>query len=109
MKTKFCTNCGKEIDEEAIICVGCGFEFRKVKPVDENPVNVFGFVGIAFSLLSFFFGVIALVVGLICSIVGLFVKKGSKTPAVIGLVISIVAIIFQFILFSYLFNGFDFM
>jgi len=29
MGTKFCTNCGKQIDEKAEICVGCGVKVEK--------------------------------------------------------------------------------
>jgi len=29
MGTKFCTNCGKQIDEKAEICVGCGVRVEK--------------------------------------------------------------------------------
>jgi TM2 domain-containing membrane protein YozV len=45
MKTKFCQNCGNEVDEKADICLGCGVKI--IKANDKNP-------GIA-AILSFLF------------------------------------------------------
>ena len=55
----FCRNCGKEINENASICLNCG---ASVKPVakDSNSMAIVGFI------MSFFVSI----AGLICSIVG---------------------------------------
>ena len=29
--TKFCSKCGKEIDDEAVICIGCGCEIGRTR------------------------------------------------------------------------------
>lgn len=46
--TKFCQNCGKEIDEKAEVCVGCGV---RVKNEQSEPKK-----WLTALLLSFFFG-----------------------------------------------------
>ena len=35
---KYCTNCGKELDEKSKFCVSCGVEVKKeeVKPVEKK-------------------------------------------------------------------------
>jgi len=43
----FCENCGKEIDDKAVFCVGCGcstVQVKKVQPKEKGSVNVFGLV-----------------------------------------------------------------
>lgn len=52
---KFCSKCGKEIHDEAVICVHCGCSTGDSKPMEEDNVSV----GLCF--LSFFiplFGII---------------------------------------------------
>lgn len=77
----FCTNCGKEINDNAVICPNCGVPTANLKqqsapapaPVSEttNTLAIVGFV------LSFFTGL----VGLIVSILG---YNKSKEPEMNG-------------------------
>lgn len=107
----YCTNCGKEIDDKAVICVNCGvatgnFIAKDVVSVQPNgetkPINGFGIAGFAVGISSLWFGVffcVAPIVGLILSIVGM--KNRSKCTscnglAIAGLVLSIVALVLWF-------------
>ncbi len=91
-----CKNCGKEISDNAAVCVHCGVSTANaqqqviVKNAPNNGVAIAGFV------LSFFS--FAAVIGLILSIVGL---QKSKTPefngkgrglAIAGIVLSCITI-----------------
>ena len=58
----FCKNCGKEIDDRAMVCPNCGVQAGTVAPA-ENKTNVLAIVG-------FIFAFIMPIVGLICSIIG---------------------------------------
>lgn len=33
---KFCSNCGKELNENADVCLGCGMQIKKEIPVDNK-------------------------------------------------------------------------
>ena len=36
----FCYKCGKEIDDEAIVCVHCGAKTKNLKKDEKKPVTV---------------------------------------------------------------------
>ena len=85
----FCKNCGKEIDDRAVVCPYCGVQVGGLDTVQEktNTLAIVGFI------LSFFIAI----AGLICSIIALkrapsFGGNG-KGLATAGIVISIVAIV----------------
>ena len=46
-ETKYCINCGAEIDEKAVICPKCGVQQARIQNNEKNP-------GVA-AILSFFF------------------------------------------------------
>ena len=37
--SKFCSNCGKEINENADVCLGCGIEIKKDIDTSKNNTN----------------------------------------------------------------------
>ena len=85
----FCKNCGKEIDDRAVVCPYCGVQVGGLDAAQEktNTLAIVGFI------LSFFIAI----AGLICSIIALkrapsFGGNG-KGLATAGIVISIVAIV----------------
>lgn len=106
---KYCTYCGKEICDDAVICTNCGglaepngIETPSTTLADNqkteqstkcNILCILGFV------LSFFFGI----VGLILSCIGLSQaqKRNEKCQglAIAGIVISCLAIVAHIILF----------
>ena len=89
----FCPNCGKVIDDKAVICPYCGVATGK-NQVSESSSNTLSIVGFIF---SFFIPI----VGLICSIIGM--KKSTtlngkgKGLAVAGIIISIISIVISVI------------
>ena len=84
----FCPNCGKFIDDRAVICPYCGVEIVR-RNVPENESNGSAVAGFILSLFIPF-------LGLIFSIIGL--KKANeiggngKGLAVAGIIISILSI-----------------
>ena len=45
---KFCSNCGKEINENAVVCLGCGCAIEKEQPTPKNSytaIKVFMLLG----------------------------------------------------------------
>lgn len=93
----FCKNCGKEIDDNAAVCVHCGVltTTQQQAPVnDESKKNTMATVGFVFSFL-------VAIVGLICSIIGLnrASKQGlnGKGLAIAGIIISAANMLLGFI------------
>ena len=96
----FCKNCGKEIDDNASICIYCGVATGKQENVNvEKKVNGFGIAGFVVSLLSLWLGMyfmIASIVGLVLSIVGMCMSKKCTSCnglAIAGLVIGIISLV----------------
>ncbi len=92
---KYCRKCGKELDDNAVVCPHCGVlvDDNALKP--KSTTNTIAIVGFIFSFL------IALV-GLICSIIGL--KKSAETGtgrglSIAGIVIAIVNMVLGFIFY----------
>ena len=85
----FCKNCGKEIDNKAVVCPNCGVatDAFTERHEEQNILAIVGFI------LSFFIAI----AGLICSIIGYknapqFGGKG-KGLALAGIIISIVSMV----------------
>lgn len=103
----FCTNCGKEIDDNAVVCPGCGVPTDNMKksvapapaaaPAQKNTMALVGFI---LSLLGFN------VIALILSIVGLTNCKkpeyngDGKGFAIAGIIISSIYIVIIIILYA---------
>lgn len=85
----YCDNCGREIDDRAVICPHCGVAVGKRAMQNVEQSNTLAIVGF---VLSFF---IALA-GLICSILGYKKSKNEGAPhkglALAGIIISAVSI-----------------
>lgn len=96
---KYCSNCGKELNDDAVVCVHCGCS------VDGAPVTkTTNGLCIAGFICSFFIAI----VGLILSIIGR--NQVSKDPtqtgqgfATAGIVISIVSMVLTFLLYFIIF------
>lgn len=99
----FCRNCGKEIDDKAVVCPHCGVPTDlaanfAVANGAEKKVNGFGIAGFVVGLLSLYLGIyfcIASIVGLVLSIVGLTQTKKYRLSgfAIAGLVLSIISLV----------------
>ena len=94
---KYCAHCGKEIDDNAVVCPQCGVVTDKEKLQPKSQTNTLSIVGFIFSFL------IALV-GLICSILGYRkapeLNGSGKGLALAGIIISICNMVLGVILVS---------
>lgn len=91
----YCGNCGREIDDRAVVCPHCGVAVKRLEK--KKSVNGLGIAGFVVSLVLLWLGLyfcIASVVGLILSAVA--VAKREKYSlgglAIAGLVVSIVSL-----------------
>lgn len=85
----FCENCGREIDDRAVVCPHCGIEVGRRSFQPEKQGNTLAIVGF---VLSFFIAI----AGLICSILGYKKSKNEGAPygglALAGIIISAISI-----------------
>lgn len=109
----YCTHCGKEINDDAVICVNCGVPTKNMQAsmqagaVEEKKLNAFGVAGFVVGILSLWLGayfLVASAVGLTLSIVGMVKMKNCKTNgfAIAGLIISICSLVFWAIMWIFL-------
>lgn len=86
----FCKNCGKEVDDQAVICPYCGVQLGKIE--NGKPANETCTLAIVGFILSFFISI----AGLICSIIAYRKCRdenlNGKGFAVAGIVISAVSV-----------------
>lgn len=91
----YCRNCGKEIDDNAVVCVHCGTTTKNYVPEKETinqpkESNTIAIVGLVFAFLS-------PLVGLICSIIGYRKAKQQGLEygglALAGIIISAVEMV----------------
>jgi len=82
----FCSKCGKEIFDEAVICVHCGNE---IKPVQVQTVSDEPSIGL--NILSFFIPLLGLILYLVWMSTTPKRAKSVGKSALIGFIISIVA------------------
>ncbi len=94
---KFCTNCGNELDDRAVLCPKCGISQNQQVETNnnssKNSMSVAGFI------LSFIFPLL----GLIFSIIGLNKSKQTNTGrglSIAGIIISSVIMVISTIIIS---------
>ena len=92
----FCKNCGKEIDDKAVICPNCGVAVEREAPAAPPKTNTLAIVGF---VLSFFVAI----AGLVCSIIARKQCKergeGGAGLALAGIIISIAEMVIAVIYF----------
>ena len=79
----FCKNCGKEIDEKAVICPHCGVATGKVDNSNDAPSAGWGVLG-------FFFPLIGLILYLVWKSEYPLRAKSVGKGALIGFIVSVV-------------------
>ena len=103
--SKFCVNCGNELDDNADVCPKCGklVQYEEIKTnnvnnIVENKADKNATVGFVLGLVSTIawfiplFGFPVTICGIVFSAKGLKSKK-NHTQAVVGLVFSIIFVI----------------
>ncbi len=107
----YCSKCGKEILDEAVICphCGCAVASEEKKEVTETTkANVFCIIGFVLSLVSLLialYGAVA-IAGMVLSIIGVVQanKKGEKLKGlgIAGIVISAGSLVYTFMVLTFL-------
>ena len=88
---KFCTHCGSEVRDDAVICMNCGCAVTPNTPSKETPAKgrnaatILGIVGIISAWLLAIVGHITSIIGIIVGI-----KEYKETGKMSGLVLSII-------------------
>ena len=100
----YCTHCGNEIDNKAVVCVHCGVPAVTVRQnkvnTQQKPVNGFGIAGFVLSIFSIVLGSIFGVPSLIAFIFGVIGTAGiskcgkGNSLAIAGLIISVLTLMF---------------
>lgn len=116
---KYCEKCGKELMDDAVVCVGCGcpatdngpapLQNKQAASAEQQKKSgsgaiVFGVIGILGAFLFALIGHIASIIGIVLGI-----KDYKKTGKMTGLVLSIVAevcCIFSSIIGAVMMSGF---
>ena len=94
---KYCVNCGKELNDEAVTCIHCG---SAVSEGQTNNLNEAPKIG--FAILGFFFPIIGLILYIVyCDSSPLKAKSAGK-GALIGFVTSVVIGILLFVVGGFL-------
>ncbi len=92
----YCKNCGKEIDDKAIVCPYCGVQVGSVQQ-QQSGTNVVAIVGFIFAFLM-------PLVGLICSIIGKNKADeyggNGRGLATAGIVISIIEMVLVIVIYA---------
>lgn len=96
---KFCTKCGKELVDEAVVCVHCGCAVPNTTPapaVQDAP-------NIGLAILGFFFPLIGLILYLVFKDNTPLKAKSAGKGALIGVIVSaVIGVIYGIILGSLL-------
>ncbi len=89
---KYCSKCGKELVDEAVICIGCGCPTEKL---NEPAVKDAPSIGWAF--LGFFIPLAGLILYLVGKDTTPMKAKSAGKGALIGFIVSIVLSILYFV------------
>ena len=103
----FCYNCGKEIDDKAVICVHCGVavnerKINKIKREDDKNIDYLS-VKTGLGVLLGLFGIIGFIIGILMYPPNTCARKtfikGWSATVITSIVICILIVFFYFILF----------
>ncbi len=92
---KYCTKCGKELFDEAVICPGCGCAQDNAPATSEKDSKSFGW-----ALLGFFVPVAGLILYIIWKDSMPLRAKSCGKGALASVIIGVVAYIFIIVLFA---------
>jgi uncharacterized membrane protein YvbJ len=93
---KYCRNCGKEMADEAVICVNCGVPVneRVFKNINSATNDRGGFW---WGVLGFFFPIVGLILYLVWKdtkpVTALAVGKGALIGVIVDVAVSIISVI----------------
>ncbi len=96
----FCSNCGSQIDDRAVICPRCGVPVRPLVATEpeRKEVNTLAIIGFVFSF-------VFTIVGLVCSIIGYRNAPryggSGKGLALAGIILSSISIVLEILFIAY--------
>lgn len=90
----FCKNCGKEIDENAYVCVNCGAKVER----DEQSVKHSDSGSAGWGVLGFFFPLIGLILYLVWKDNKPKNAKSAGKGALIGVIVEVVLVVIYIVL-----------
>ena len=103
---KYCSNCGKEILDEAVICVHCGCRVPESKKINANDAPSFGI-----ALLGFFVPIVGLILYLLWKDETPMRAKSAGKGALVSVIVSVALIVLYFVfvvvLLGAVFGGFS--
>ena len=79
---KFCTKCGKEIMDDAIICMNCGCATELKSHVEDSP-------SMGFAVLGFFIPLVGLILYLVNKDTAPKKAKSAGKGALVGVIVSV--------------------
>lgn len=89
--SKFCSNCGKEINENAVICVNCGVAVNNmVSNKKKTPGKGLGIASMVLGIIAIFYGMISILMSTVLLMAGEYFYFEEKI---------IVSIVFNFLPF----------
>ena len=100
---KFCSKCGKECVDEAVICTGCGCQFPPM--VGGRPITAYAHgdaPSVGFAILSFFIPLLGLILWLIWKDQYPLKAKSCGKGALIGVIVSVAFFVISMIMSAYM-------
>ncbi len=97
---KFCSKCGKEIHDEAVVCPNCGCSVSNTPVANENDAPSTGY-----AVLGFFLPIVGLILYLIFKEKTPLKAKSAGKGALIGVIVSVVVYLIYFIFIGALIGG----
>lgn len=90
---RYCTHCGNEVNENAVVCVKCGCEISEIpthssqcnKKTQISTSEILGAIGIVAAWLFALGGHVASIIGIVLGI-----KEYKETEKMTGLILSII-------------------
>ena len=104
---KYCSKCGKELVDEAVICIGCGCSVANnvgatVPAMDDKK-------SLGYALLGFFFPIVGLILWLVWKdtwpMKAKSAGKGALISAIIGVFLSVLLCLFYIVIICLAFAG----
>jgi len=85
--SKFCSNCGKELDENAVVCVKCGVAVNNFKVKTKQPGKGMSIASMVLGIVSIFYGICLGMGSIGLSLVDEFVTEFNKIEFEFGFAI----------------------
>ena len=89
---KFCSSCGKEVNENAVVCVNCGVSINSSPIKQKQPGRGLSIAGMVLGIIATFYGFFSILISLI------FLATGEYFYIEEKIIISLVFNFFPFLL-----------